>query len=382
MKLKTLTKDELTDKICIVIGTRPSIVKQSPIIRELTRQELPYMVIHTKQHYSFELDSAFFRDLELPKPNFQLEGIRDCKLHGEQTAEMLRQIEGILVNQKPKIVLVGGDANSNLSGALAARKLNINVAHEEAGLRSFKWNVPEEHNRVIIDHISNYLFAPHENAKKQLIKEGVRGKISVTGSTITDAIEGNLNIAQQTSSILRDLALEVNKYIVLTLHHEETVDYEEELRKVVEGVNRIGRASALPIVFPAHPRTIQRLTYFGLNEKILDDCDFRVIKPLGYLDFLNLIAHCAIAVTDSGGLIQEAAILKIPCLTLGHYTEWKECVEIGANRVSANNPKLMEEYALELLTVDRNWPNPFGPPGAAKKIVNHLKESLSVSLLI
>lgn len=377
MALKMLTKDALVDKICVIIGTRPSIVKQSPIIRELKRQGLPHLVIHTGQHYSFELDRVFFKDLELPEPHFRLEGIEYCKFHGEQTAKMLSQIEQILIQEKPKTVLVGGDANTNLAGALAARKLNISLAHEEAGVRSFMWNVPEEHNRVIIDHISDYLFAPNEEAKEQLRRESVRGRILVAGSTITDAIEENLNLAKSKSSVLENLALERNKYILLTVHHEENVDYREEIVNIFEGIKGIRRAISMPIVFPVHPRTHQRLEHFQLLKELRQDKDIRLISPLGYFDFLVLLAHSAIAITDSGGVIQEAAILRVPCVTLGKYTEWRECVAIGANKVSMNNPKLIERYTLKLISGGRHWANPFGPSRSAKRIVDFLKSELS-----
>ena len=175
MKLKTLRKEELEDKICIVIGTRPSLIKQSPVIRELQKQSIPFFIIHSGQHYSYEMDRIFFNDLELPKPDYYLATPKECTLHGEQTAEMLKGIEQILLHERPKVVLVGGDANTNLAGALAARKLQIEVGHIEAGLRSNDWRMPEEHNRVMIDHISEYLFAPTEKAKENLIKDNVKG---------------------------------------------------------------------------------------------------------------------------------------------------------------------------------------------------------------
>lgn len=377
MDLKILTRDRLENKVCILVGTRPSIVKQAPVIREIIKRQIPFMILHTGQHYSFELDRAFFMDLELPEPDFRLNGIKECKLHGEQTAEMLRQIEQILIEEKPKTMLVGGDANSNLSGALAARKLNLNLAHDEAGVRAHKWNVPEEHNRVIMDHISDYLFVPQEKAKQQLIKESVRGRIFVTGSTTIDAVTENLVIARQKSSILEKLSVEPRQYFVVTVHHEENVDYREELNNIVFGLQQIGNNIGMPIIFPVHPRTRHRLKHFGLEDKITQNDLVKPIKPLGYLDFLVLAANASMIISDSGGLIQESAIHRVPCITIGKYTEWMECVDLGANKISMNDPELMSMQADEFMHSDRDWENPFGKPGAAKRIVDILENSFT-----
>jgi UDP-N-acetylglucosamine 2-epimerase (non-hydrolysing) len=377
MDLKTLSPAELTAQVCVIIGTRPNLVKQGTIIRELQRQAVPFFVIHTGQHYSYELDRAFFNDLQLPEPEFRLQGVEKCKLHGEQTAEMLKQIEKVLIAQKPQIVLVGGDTNSTLAGALAARKLNLGLAHDESGLRGYKWNVPEEHNRLIIDHISDYLFVPCERTKQVLQGEGVRGQIFITGSTISDAVGENLAVAQETSTILQDLSLEPRKYLVMTLHHEENIDYRAELANLLQGVAAIGARFALPIIFPVHPRTWLRLRHFNLEGEMSANKWLKPIAPLGYLDFLALVAQAQLILTDSGGLIQEAAILRVPCLTLGTYTEWTEVVEVGANLISMNDPVRMPAYAEELVNKARSWPDLFGPPGVAKRIVAILKSFLN-----
>jgi len=372
MGLKILLPDELNNLIGVVVGTRPSLVKQAPVIRELRRQGTPYFLIHTGQHYSYELDRAFFNDLELPEPDVRLQGIEKCRFHGEQTAEMLKQIEKVLLTRKPRVLLVGGDANSNLAGALAARKLNLCLAHDESGLRSYTWNVPEEHNRVVIDHIADYLFVHHERAQKTLQAEGVRGRIFITGSTIGDAVAQNLQIAREKSRILGKLALQPGQYLVMTLHHEENVDYREEIANILQGAAAIGEAFQLPVVFPIHPRTRLRLEQFGLEE-IHRHPWIKIVRPLGYLDFLLLVAEACLVMTDSGGLIQEAAILHVPCLTLGKYTEWTEVLEIGANLVSMNDPRLMVDYAETLRHTPRHWPDPFGQPGAARRIVESLE---------
>jgi len=373
MKLKTLRKEELEDKICIVIGTRPSLIKQSPVIRELQKQSIPFFIIHSGQHYSYEMDRIFFNDLELPKPDYYLATPKECTLHGEQTAEMLKGIEQILLHERPKVVLVGGDANTNLAGALAARKLNICVCHDEAGLRSYDWRMPEEHNRVMIDHISEILLAPNERAKNILQSEKVRGKIFITGSTAVDAVKQNLYLAHKRSSILNHLKVESEEYIVVTVHHEENVDYVESLTRIVEGIKLIAKELKKPIIFPIHPRTRRRLVEFGLDKIVSEINLLKIISPLGYLDFLMLISKAALIITDSGGLIQESAILHIPCITLGYVTEWEETLEVGANVVSKNDPHKMLSDALKMIKKERNWPNVFGNPGPARKIVNILK---------
>jgi UDP-N-acetylglucosamine 2-epimerase (non-hydrolysing) len=377
LSLKILNRDELIDKVCVVVGTRPSIVKQSPVIRELIKRNVPHLVLHTGQHYSYDLDQAFFEDLELATPEYRLKGIKDLKFHGEQTSEMLRQIEQIFIKEKPKTVLVGGDANSNLAAALAARKLNLNLAHNESGVRSFKWNVPEEHNRVIIDHISDYLFVPQEDARKQLVGEKVRGRIYETGSTTSDAVSENIKIANEKSTVLNDLSLKKRSYVVVTTHHEENVDYKDELTRIVEGLQKISCEIDYQFLFPLHPRTKHRLKYFGLYQKLFSCDRIRPLKPLGYLDFLTLVGGAAMVISDSGGLIQEAAIHKVPCLTLGKYTEWMECVNAGANKISMNDPELMLKYSLEFLNCNEVWEDPFGGPGAAGKIVDILEQSFN-----
>jgi len=368
--------DELLNEVCVLVGTRPTLIKQASVIRELQREGVPFFLIHTGQHYSYDLDQAFFVDLQIKNPELRLQGISQCKLHGEQTAEILRQVEQILLVRKPKILLVVGDTNSSLSGALAARKLNLRLAHNESGLRSYKWEVPEEHNRVIIDHISDFLFAPSERAKKVLEEERIKGMVFVTGTTICDAVTENLEIARQKSRILERLSLTSREYMVMTLHHEENVDYRNEICSIFDGISMITEKIRAPIVFPVHPRTRFRLKHFGLEETICKNTLVKLIEPLGYFDFLVLVANSMMVMTDSGGLIQEAAILRIPCLTLGCYTEWTETVEAGANSVSMNDPQLMLRYTEALLKKDRTWRNPFGEPGASRRIVEILKQHL------
>jgi len=201
LQMKILFKEELQDKICVIVGTRPGIIMFSSLIRKLKKQNINFFVIHAGQHYSYNMDKKFFEDLNLPEPEYKLNDVKNCKFHGEQTARMLEGIEKILLKEKPKIVLVGGDANCNLAGALAARKLHIKVGHVEAGERSYDWRMPEEHNRRMIDHISEYLFCTNEKSRQNLLKENVLGKIFVTGNPIVDAAYQNKEIAKKKNQI-------------------------------------------------------------------------------------------------------------------------------------------------------------------------------------
>ena len=368
-ELKILRKEELEDKICVIVGTRPGIIKMSPIIRELRKRGINYFVVHTGQHYSYEMDRKFFEDLNLPESKYKLDTVKRYQTHGGQTAEMIKGIERALFIEKPKIVLVCGDANTNLAGAIAARKLQIKVGHVEAGLRSDDWQMPEEHNRVMIDHISELLFAPTEKEKKNLIKDNVKGKIFVVGNTVVDAIYQNLEIAKAMDSILNKLGLNSDGYFLLTLHREENVDYEENLKKVLNSLEMIIEEYDKQIIFPIHPRTRKRLKEFGLKEKAESIEKLKLIPPLGYLDFLMLLANAQLVLTDSGGIQEESCVLRVPCITLRKSTERPETVKAGANFVAGLEAKDILRGLSEMLERERNWGNPFGDGVAGEKIV-------------
>ena len=376
LKLKILREDELQEKIAVVLGTRPGIVMLSPIVRELERRELEYFVVHTGQHYSPNMDRQFFKDLQLPEPHYKFEHVQHCQYHGEQTAEMLKGCEQVFLREKPKIVLVGGDANTNLAGALAARKLHIRIGHIEAGERSFDWRMPEEHNRVLIDHIADYLFTTNEKGRNHLIQDGVQGQIIVTGNPIVDAAMQNLEIAQQKSSILERFKLAPGEYSVLTLHREENVDLQEHLEGILKGLQHVEEYFERPIVFPAHPRTLRRLQEFGLLERAQMIPHLQLCNAIGYLDFLQLLAHARLVFTDSGGVQQESCILKVPCVTLRDNTEWTETLEIGANTLAGTDPDCIVLGAKKMLQASRNWENPFGDGRAAARIVDVVTKEL------
>lgn len=376
-QFKVLMEKVLEDKICVVVGTRPGIIKFSPIIRELQKREKIFFILHTGQHYSYEMDSIFFSELELPEPTYKLLDVKNKKFHGTQTAEMLVGSEKVFLKERPKLVLVGGDANTNLAGALAARKLHIYVGHIEAGLRSNDWRMPEEHNRVMIDHISDILFAPTIKAKKNLIIDNVKGKIFITGNTIVDAVKQNLTIARKKSKIMNILNIKKEKYMLLTLHREENVDFKENLKSILKGIKLVAESLKYEIIFPVHPRTLKTIKYFKLNSLIIQTKNLRVINPLGYLDFLMLLKNSKLVLTDSGGIQEESCIMKVPCVTLRESTERPETLEVGSNYVAGTKPNTILKAVESMLNVEKTWRNPFGE-NPAKQIVNIIERELNL----
>jgi len=373
MEIKTFQQDDLKPSVGIIVGTRPGIVMFAPIIHEFRRRSIPHFIIHTGQHYSPNMDAQFFDDLDLPQPDYRLEGVSDKKTHGGQTAMMLEGIEAIAMDRRPFLMLVGGDANTNLAGALAARKLHIQVGHVEAGERSYDWRMPEEHNRVIIDHISDHLFVTGKHSIENLRKEGIRGAIHHTGNPIVDASVQHLELAKSKSDALQRYNLSPGKYALLTTHREENVDIEANLKGCLQGVSDTCKEIGLPALFLAHPRTVKRLKEFGLREWAESLPNIIISEAVGYLDFLNLVAHARLIFTDSGGVQQEACIHHVSCITLRENTEWIETVSIKANRLSGCDPEKIMKAAKEALSIDTSWPIPFGKGDAAVKIYECVK---------
>jgi UDP-N-acetylglucosamine 2-epimerase (non-hydrolysing) len=366
-------------KIGIILGTRPEIIKLSPIIRELEKltnnykiNYIDYFIIHTNQHYSENMDKIFFKELNLPSPNYNLNV--GSGTHGEQTAKMLEGIEKILMNEKPNIVIVQGDTNTVLAGALASSKLKIKVAHVEAGLRSYDRNMPEEINRVLTDHVSDYLFAPTEIARENLLKEGIeKEKIFVVGNTIVDATLQNIKIAERREDI-KNLIKTLScgeEYFLLTLHRAENTDNEERLKSIIEAIDEIAKYYNNKIIFPIHPRTEKKLKEYNLMDKIKNK-NIKIIEPVGYLEFLMLEKNAKVILTDSGGVQEEACILKVPCITLRDNTERPETINAGCNiLVGDNKEKIINGIEL-MLKKERNWKNPFGNGESGKTIVKIL----------
>jgi len=359
-------------KIAIILGTRPEIIKMSPIIRECDKQGIDYYILHTGQHYSYEMDKIFFEQLKISLAKYNLDA--GSGKHGEQTAKMLIGIEEILMTDRPDIVLVQGDTNTVIAGALAASKLQIKIGHVEAGLRSFDRTMPEETNRVVADHISDYLFTPTEFSKSNLLNEGIpQEKIFVTGNTVVDAIYQNLEISKCGTDILKKLGLEEKKYFVATVHRAENVDNEGRLGEILSGLSQIYKEFGLSIVFPIHPRTIKMIEEFCI--KLPDG--IRLINPLGYLEFLQLESGARIILTDSGGVQEESCIFKVPCVTLRENTERPETIDIGANLIAINAEKIIE-CTRKMIESDCGWENPYGNGNAAELILRNIVMAFSI----
>ena len=356
-------------KISIILGTRPEIIKMAPIIRECEKIGLNYFTLHTGQHYSYNLDKVFFRELELSAPKHNLDV--GSGTHAEEIGKMLIGIEKVLMEENPDFVLVEGDTNTVLAGVLAASKLHIKVGHVEAGLRSRDRNMPEEINRILADHCSDYLFAPTERAKENLLKEGIPpNKIFVTGNTIVDAVYQHLKISERKVEILNYLDLERGKYFLVTAHRQENVDIKERLKGIFNGFKLLYYNFNIPIIYPIHPRTMKRLREFGL--KVPEGVE--LIEPVGFLEFLQLEANAKLILTDSGGIQEESCILKVPCVTLRDNTERPETLDVGSNVLAGVNHNQILKSVELMINRKRNWRNPFGDGKASEKIIKTIIE--------
>lgn len=357
-------------KIALILGTRPEIIKLSPVIRRLRDTRAPFFVIHTGQHYSFEMDRVFFKDLALPEPKYQICGrSRATNLHAEHVGRIMDAIERILLKEMPRVVLVQGDTNTVLAGSLAAVKLpGILLGHVEAGLRSYNRDMPEEINRVVSDHVSHYLFAPTKQARAILLGEGITSRnIYVTGNTIVDALRQNLNLAEEKKSWWCRLTGD-RDYFLMTLHRQENVDNKAKLASILGGVAKVAARFRTEVLLPLHPRTAARLKGFHIALPSL----IHAIPPAGFLEFLNLETKAKLLLTDSGGVQEEGCILKVPCVTLRTSTERPETVQVGANRVAGFEPAEILRCAEIMLRKNRDWPNPFGDGHAAERILEAL----------
>jgi UDP-N-acetylglucosamine 2-epimerase (non-hydrolysing) len=354
--------------LSIILGTRPEIIKMSPVIRECEKQQIGFFILHTGQHYSYEMDKIFFEELELPEAKYNLD--IGSGLHAEQTGKIMIGIERILAEEKPNTILVQGDTNTVLAGALAATKLGIKVGHVEAGLRSFDRNMPEEINRVLTDHVSDYLFAPTEMAKQNLQKEGItENKIFVTGNTIVDAVYRNSEIAKKKTKIFENSWLKKGEYFLITAHRQENIDVKERLQGIVKGLELLHNEFSIPIIFPIHPRTHKKIKDFDLILKGITPID-----PVSFLDFLWLEGYAKLVLTDSGGVQEETCILRVPCVTLRDNTERPETIEVGSNVLTGVNPINIVRGVKLMLNKERNWRNPFGDGNAGKKVIEILKK--------
>jgi len=320
-------------KIASIVGARPNFVKLAPVSREV-RRRFDEVIIHTGQHYDYEMDKIFFDDMGIPAPDYHL-GIGSGS-HGHQTGEMLKKIEEVIISEKPDVVLVFGDTNSTLAGALAAAKLHINVAHVEAGLRSYDKSMPEEINRVLVDHCSDLLLCPTKTAVENLKIEGIKRNVYLTGDVMVDAQRDCEKTAENKSRILADLDIKPKDYCLATIHRASNTDDPDKLRAIIEALEELG-----DIVIPCHPRAEKYLRQFGLWDDL--NRRARVIKPVGYFDMLMLEKNAKKILTDSGGVQKEAYLLGIPCITLRDETEWVETVADGWNvLVGSSREKIVQ----------------------------------------
>ncbi len=365
-------------KIGIIVGTRPEIIKMAPVIRECKKRDITYFIIHSNQHYSQEMDSIFFRELELPTPHYNL-GV-GSGLHSNQTGNILIKMEPILLEEKPDVVLVQGDTNTVLAGALAASKLGIKVGHIEAGLRSYDRTMPEETNRILTDHMSEYLFAVGPNQHAILAKEGIdNNKIFTVGNTVSDSLFQHLEISANTSKILIELGLTASEFFLVTAHRASNVDISANLLELLALFERLHKEYSQPIVWPIHPRTQAKLKEFSIEPPAY----LKLIPPIGYLDFIQLQKHAQLILTDSGGIQEEACLLGVPCITLRENTERPESIEVGANVLvgrDADKALAAADNWLSSKSKSLQWQNPFGDGHVAEHILDILTNERSTTL--
>ncbi|WP_440764709.1 non-hydrolyzing UDP-N-acetylglucosamine 2-epimerase [Natronorubrum sp. DTA7] len=347
-----------------VVGARPQFVKAFVVSRELRTQH-DELLVHTGQHYDEELSDVFFEELGIPEPDFNL-GI-GSKSHAKQTAQMMTDLEDLVDDYDPDVVLCYGDTNSTLAAALVASKMDTQLAHVEAGLRSFNREMPEEVNRILTDHVSDILFTPSERAVGHLESEGITENVHNVGDVMYDALLSAREKATGQSTILEDLALEDEEYLLATVHRPRNTDNRERLETIIASL----AADPRRVVLPAHPRTLDRLERYDLLETAEDE--LTLIDPVGYLDFITLQADAEIIVTDSGGIQKEAFFLDVPCVTLREETEWPETVDAGGNVLVGANADAIER-ALTNPPQSSSDARPYGDGTAAKQITRVLRK--------
>ena len=357
-------------KILTIVGARPQFIKAATVSRAIAEHNrrvtsnsslVTEVIIHTGQHYDQNMSEVFFKELEIPEPHLNLEV--GSGLHGQQTGQMLIKLEEVMLSERPDWVVVYGDTNSTLAGALAAVKLHIPVAHVEAGLRSFNKIMPEEHNRVLTDHCSDLLFCPTQTAVKNLSKEGISKGVHWVGDVMYDSVLYNLDLALKKSNILETLNLKPKNYALATLHRAENTDDKQRLRNIFSAFEEIA-TNGLPVILPLHPRTLNNLKNADIHP-----IGIKICEPISYLDMLIMQKNARMIFTDSGGIQKEAFWMKVPCVTLRDETEWIETVESGWNvLVGANTQRIAK--SISLIGQPINLTNIFGDGDIAGKIVS------------
>jgi UDP-N-acetylglucosamine 2-epimerase len=348
-------------KLVSIVGARPQFIKASPLSREL-RLRHHEILVHTGQHYDHDMSDVFFEELGMPVPDHHL-GIGSGP-HGVQTGAMLAAIETVLQKESPEAVIVYGDTNSTLAGALAAAKLRLPVAHVEAGLRSFNRRMPEEVNRVLTDHLSTWLLAPSEVSRQQLAREGICQGVHVVGDIMVDALHLHGTRAAARLGALTRYQLQAGMYYLATVHRAENTDEAGNLHRILGALGALDK----PVILPLHPRTEKRVTELG----VAIGANVRVLAPQGYLDMLALQRGAACVLTDSGGVQKEAYYLHVPCVTLRNETEWVETVATGWNTLAGTDPERILAAVARRPGPDTPHPDLYGDGMTARRIVEIL----------
>ena len=379
-------------KIITVIGARPQIIKAAAISRAIKNNfsdKILEVIVHTGQHYDENMSQLFFEELEIPFPNYNLNV--GSASHGEQTAKMLQGLENIYMQEKPDAVIVYGDTNSTIAGALAASKIHIPVIHIEAGLRSFNKAMPEEINRIACDHMSTLLFTPSETGQRNLLNEGIKNdqkeaasidnpKIYLCGDIMYDNSLYFSEMSGQKSEILKELEITTDEFILCTIHRDTNTDNTTNLNAIFSAILTIQKTSKLKIVLPLHPRTKEKLNSH-LDENLLTEINqnknFKIIPPTGFLDIISLEKNARLIITDSGGLQKEAFFFQKPCVILREQTEWIEIVENGNALIAgANELKIISSVETLFKRTDFTYPNIYGDGNAANFICKKITEEL------
>jgi len=382
-------------KIITIIGARPQIIKAAALsraIRNHFQESITEIIVHTGQHYDANMSAVFFEELNIPQPNYNLNV--GSGNHGKQTAKMIEGIEEILVIEKPNAIVLYGDTNSTLAGAIAASKIHIDVIHIEAGLRSFNKQMPEEINRIMCDHVSTLLFSPTQSGYQNLIKEGFNTETSApfhidnpkiyhSGDVMYDNSLHFMEIANKNEIILNSNQLEKNNFILATIHRNNNTDEPERLNAIFSALNKITEQHHIDIVLPLHPRTnhlLKNNLNDSLYEKTVSNKRIKIIEPVSFIEMIVLESNCKLVVTDSGGLQKEAFYFKKPCVILRKETEWLEIVECGAAiLVDANETAVLKAY--DLLNSNNNliYPPLFGNGKAAEFICEEIVKNFNIT---
>ncbi|PIN81802.1 UDP-N-acetylglucosamine 2-epimerase (non-hydrolyzing) [Candidatus Woesearchaeota archaeon CG10_big_fil_rev_8_21_14_0_10_32_9] len=358
----------MTLKFAIVVGTRPEIVKMAPIIRACQKKKINFFILHSGQHYDKNMDSIFFEELELPKPDYNLHvGSQSFRKH---VGLMMKGMNKIFKKEQPDVVIVQGDTLTVLMAALAAKKWDIPVAHHEAGLRSHDLSMPEEINRILTDHISEYLFCPTNDALENIKFEGLNAQYYLkTGNTIVDAVKENIELANKKVDVLKKFNLVSKKYFLITAHRAENTDVKERLEGILKGIEKLTiKYPKYKFVFSLHPRTKKKIEEYNLTIPSV----VKVVDPLGFLEFLQLEKNAAIVLTDSGGLQEECSILRVPVVTLRENTERPETITAKMNVLAGTNPDKIVQQTELMLNAKIEWKDVFGDGHSGEIIIEEI----------